>query len=64
MVQNLFFLFGSFILAQVSGNLGIAMRQKAQVMPFFFIIFCKAMSYRSVVADYIDTQGRKMLTAR
>ncbi len=59
-----FFLFGSFILAQVSGNLGIAMRQKAQVMPFFFIIFCKAMSYRSVITDYIDTHGRKMLTSR
>jgi hypothetical protein len=40
------FLLGSFILAQVTGNLGIAMRQKAQFMPFFFIIFCKAMSYR------------------
>jgi hypothetical protein len=41
-----FFLLGSVILAQVSGNLGIAMRQKAQMMPFFFIIFCKALTYR------------------
>lgn len=41
-----FFLFASFALAQVTGNLGIAMRQKAQLMPFFFIIFCKASSYR------------------
>lgn len=40
-----FFLFGSFALAQVTGNLGIAMRQKAQLMPFFFLIFCKAYSY-------------------
>ncbi len=41
----IFFLLGSFILAQVSGNLGIAMRQKAQMMPFFFIIFCKMATY-------------------
>ncbi len=41
-----FFLFASFALAQVTGNLGIAMRQKAQLMPFFFIIFCKATEYR------------------
>jgi hypothetical protein len=40
------FLLGSFMLAQVSGNLGIALRQKAQFMPFFFILFCKAMYYR------------------
>ena len=44
-----FFLLGSFALAQVTGNLGIAMRQKAQFMPFFFIIFCKAASYRDTV---------------
>lgn len=44
-----FFLFGSFALAQVTGNLGIAMRQKAQLMPFFFIIFCKATYYRTYV---------------
>ncbi|MEO8414733.1 MAG: hypothetical protein ABI472_13795 [Ginsengibacter sp.] len=41
-----FFLFASFALAQVTGNLGIAMRQKAQLMPFFFIVFCKASSYK------------------
>jgi hypothetical protein len=41
-----FFLFASFALAQVTGNLGIAMRQKAQLMPFFFIIFCKATTYK------------------
>ena len=43
------FLFGSFALAQVTGNLGIAMRQKAQFMPFFFIIYCKAVSYKYYV---------------
>lgn len=40
-----FFLLGSCILAQVSGNLGIAMRQKAQMMPFFLIVFCKMISF-------------------
>lgn len=44
-----FFLFASFALAQVTGNLGIAMRQKAQLMPFFFIVFCKASSYSAYV---------------
>ena len=44
-----FFLFGSFALAQVTGNLGIDMRQKAQLMPFFFLIFCKASSYKGVI---------------
>jgi len=44
-----FFLFASFALAQVTGNLGIAMRQKAQLMPFFFIIFCKATTYKDHV---------------
>jgi len=38
------FLLGSFALSQVSGNLGIAMRQKAQLMPLFFIVYAKCMS--------------------
>jgi hypothetical protein len=49
------FLFGSFALAQVTGNLGIAMRQKAQLMPFFFIIFCKAVSYKPYFARKFTT---------
>lgn len=40
------FFMGSFILAQVTGNLGIAMRQKAQFMPFLFLIYLNALSYR------------------
>jgi hypothetical protein len=40
------FLTGSFILAQVTGNLGIALRQKAQFMPFLFIIYCQGLSFR------------------
>ena len=41
-----FFLLGSLALAQVTGNLGIAIRQKAQLMPFFFIIYFKALQYK------------------
>jgi hypothetical protein len=43
-IQLFIFLLGSFILSQVTGNLGIALRQKAQLMPFFFILYCKAIS--------------------
>jgi len=39
------FLFGSFALAQVSGNLGIALRQKAQLMPLFYIVYAKCIEY-------------------
>ncbi len=38
------FLIASLALAQISGNLGIAMRQKAQVMPLFFIVFAQVRS--------------------
>lgn len=54
----IFFLLGSVILAQVSGNLGIAMRQKAQMMPFFFIIFCKAMTYHADFSPRFNTLFR------
>ncbi len=40
------FLFGSIALAQMAANLGLAMRQKAQIMPLFFIVYCKAMTYK------------------
>lgn len=40
------FLLGSIVLSQVTGNLGIALRQKAQLMPFFFILYCKAIAGR------------------
>jgi len=40
------FLLGSFALAQVSGNLGIALRQKAQLMPLFYIIYAKCLEYK------------------
>jgi hypothetical protein len=51
----LIFLFGSFALAQVTGNLGIAMRQKAQLMPFFFIVYCKVVSYKYYYSKKIVT---------
>lgn len=46
------FLFASVALAQVTGNLGIAIRQKAQIMPFFFILYCKALTYKNAVTLY------------
>jgi len=42
------FLLGSIILAQITGNLGIALRQKAQLMPFFFILYLKALSLNPI----------------
>lgn len=45
------FLFGSVALAQLGGNLGIIMRQKSQIMPLFFIVFCfsEALKQRKLV---------------
>jgi len=40
------FLIASLALAQVSGNLGIALRQKAQIMPLFFMVYCKVVSLK------------------
>ncbi len=45
-ISLFFFFLGSFILAQVSGNLGIALRQKSQFMPFLFLLYCKAVSIK------------------
>jgi hypothetical protein len=38
------FFYGAVSLAQIAGNLGIAMRQKAQIMPLFFIVYCKTLA--------------------
>jgi hypothetical protein len=45
------FMFGSITLAQLGGNLGIIMRQKSQIMPLFFIVFCytEALKQRKLV---------------
>jgi hypothetical protein len=40
-----FLIMAAFTLAQISGNLGIAMRQKAQLMPLFFIFYAVAESH-------------------
>lgn len=40
------FILSSFALAQVSGNLGIALRQKAQLMPLFYIVYAKCLEYQ------------------
>jgi hypothetical protein len=49
-VSLFMFLIASIILAQVSGNLGIALRQKTQIMPFLFILYCKSLTLRPVVS--------------
>ena len=45
------FLFASIALAQLGGNLGIIMRQKSQIMPLFFVVFCytEALKQRKLV---------------
>jgi hypothetical protein len=45
------FFFGSITLAQLGGNLGIIMRQKSQIMPLFFVVFCytEALKQRKLV---------------
>jgi len=45
-ISFLTLLIASIALAQVSGNLGIALRQKAQIMPLFFIVYAKVASLR------------------
>jgi hypothetical protein len=41
------FILSSIVLSQVSGNLGIALRQKAQIMPLLFIFASKLILLRS-----------------
>lgn len=45
------FIFVSITLAQLGGNLGIIMRQKSQIMPLFFVVFCytEALKQRKLV---------------
>jgi hypothetical protein len=45
-ISFLTLIIASVALAQVSGNLGIALRQKAQIMPLFFIVYAKVASLR------------------
>lgn len=46
------FLLASIALAQVTGNLGIALRQKAQIMPLLFIVAAKLMELRVQFRSY------------
>lgn len=39
------FLLAAISLAQISGNLGIAIRQKSQIMPLFFLFYTYAFSF-------------------
>jgi hypothetical protein len=41
------FLIVSLSLAQISGNLGIAVRQKAQIMPLFFLVYSKFITIKN-----------------
>lgn len=41
------FLLCSLALSQISGNLGIALRQKAQIMPLLFIVIAKLVEVRN-----------------
>jgi hypothetical protein len=40
------FLLGALALAQVTGNLGIAIRQKAQIIPLFFMAYSYSVALR------------------
>jgi hypothetical protein len=40
------FFLTSIILSQVTGNMGIAIRQKSQIMPLFFIVVAKILTLR------------------
>ena len=48
-----FLIMGAFALAQISGNLGIAMRQKAQLMPLFFIFYAVVESHLAQIRRLI-----------
>ena len=51
------------MLAQVSGNLGIAMRQKSQFMPFLFIlynIYLYGLLKESYIYNIKGNYGRKI----
>ncbi|MBS4066602.1 MAG: hypothetical protein KGZ74_18715 [Chitinophagaceae bacterium] len=45
------FLFCSLALSQISGNLGIALRQKAQIMPLLFIVIAKLYEVRNTLVN-------------
>lgn len=54
LVSFVFFLFASIFLAQVCGNLGMAVRQKAQIMPIFFIVYANLVVREKKVSTIIN----------
>jgi hypothetical protein len=54
LISFVFFLFASIFLAQVCGNLGMAVRQKAQIMPIFFIIYANLVVGKKEVSKIIN----------
>jgi hypothetical protein len=54
LVSFVFFLFASIFLAQVCGNLGMAVRQKAQIMPIFFIVYANLVVRKKEVSKIIN----------
>jgi len=44
LISFVFFIFSSIFLAQVCGNLGMAVRQKAQIMPIFFMVYASLIA--------------------
>jgi hypothetical protein len=44
LISFVFFIFCSIFLAQVCGNLGMAVRQKAQIMPIFFMVYASLIA--------------------
>lgn len=63
------FLMGTYALAQISGNLGLAMRQKAQLMPLYFLLFLKMKEWEfeleNPMAKIMRNPGwRKLITGK
>jgi hypothetical protein len=63
------FLMGTYALAQISGNLGLAMRQKAQIMPLYFLLFLKMKEWEfdleNPIAKFMRNPGwRKLITSK
>lgn len=54
----------SAALAQISGNLGLAMRQKSQVMILMLFVILKYMDERKIVEMKLITQRKKLIASR
>jgi hypothetical protein len=54
----------SIALAQIAGNLGLAMRQKSQVMPLFLFVFIKWLDDEKLLKFNLLQQKRKLNASR